>query len=77
MEIIFYFDYFFGDSNVNLDEEINIEVLGFVFLVAIVIVGKVEVDMEIFKKKFFFINYEKFMVILFSLGYVGEGYCDG
>ena len=77
LETTFHFDHLFGDSNANPDEEINTEALGFAPLAAIATAGKVEVDMETFKKKLSPTNYEKFMAILPSLGHVGEGHCDG
>ena len=75
VEMTFHFDHVFGDADTPMDDELNVDAVGFTPFADIAEGGKLDIDMTGLQAKLSAKDYRMLVDILPTLGHVGEGHC--
>jgi len=75
VEMTFHFDHIFGDSEIPLDDDLNLGAVGFDPFAVIAQNGVLDIDMTELKSKLSAEDYKILSETLTTLGHVGEGHC--
>jgi hypothetical protein len=75
LEMTFHFDHIFGDAETPLDDELNVDALGFGPLAALTEGGALDADLAGLQAGLSADDYQTVEDILPTLGHVGEGHC--
>ena len=71
LEMTFHFDHLFGDAELDPDDELNVDAVGFEMFAALADAGVVDAEVTELEAE----DYQKVKAILYHLGHVGEGHC--
>jgi hypothetical protein len=75
LEMTFHFDHIFGDAEIPMDDDLNLDAPGFDPFAGAAEGSRIETDMTGLQNKLSSTDYQMLVDILPTLGHVGEGHC--